>query len=134
MNDIISEIVKWLTEKHSTGIRSLYGFQSVLVIVVGIGAMISTKALVEKRNMLKKRMVSDLSSAPLIATLRVEETGGAVRYVATLSSTSKGFAVTVVRETGVDPVKSFSPLMRSLDEVDAWLRNRTPFILADFRN
>ena len=109
MNDIISEIVKWLTEKHSTGIRSLYGFQSVLVIVVGIGAMISTKALVEKRNMLKKRMVSDLSSAHLIATLRVEETGGAVRYVATLSSTSKGFAVTVVRETGVDPVKSFSP-------------------------
>jgi hypothetical protein len=134
MSDIISEIVKWLTEKHSTGVRSIYGFESVLVIAVSIGAMVSAKSLVAKRNALKKRMTRDLSATPLIATLRSEEAGEAVRYVATLSSTSEGLTVMVVREVGVGRVKSSSPPMRSLDEVDAWLRSSTPFILADFRN
>ena len=134
MNDIIPEIVKWLTEKHSTGVRSTYGFESVLVIAVGIGAMVSARSLVAKRNALKKRMIRDLPATPLIATSRAEEAGEAVRYVATLSSTNEGLTVVLVREAGVDRVRSSSPLMQSLDDVDAWLRSRTPFILADFRN
>ncbi|MGY2339017.1 hypothetical protein ACW9HW_07190 [Pseudomonas sp. SDO5532_S415] len=134
MSDITSEIVKWLTEKHSTGVRSIYGFESVLVIAVGIGAMVSAKSLVAKRNALKKRMTRDFSETHLIATLRAEEAGETVRYVATLGSTSEGLTVMIVREAGPDRVKSSSPSMRSLDEVDAWLRSSTPFILADFRN
>jgi hypothetical protein len=132
MEDIISEIVKWLSEKHSTGLRTIYGFQSVIVIAVAIGAMVSAKLLAAKRNTLKKRMLRDLSANPLIATSRTEEFGEAVRYVGTLRSNSEGLTVTVAREAGADRAESTSPSMRSLDEVETWLRSHTPFILADF--
>lgn len=129
MDEIIYQVVKWLGIQHHTVRGTTYNFMAFFYLAMAIGSVVVAKELAAKRKALKARTTQALTSAPLTATSFTEEHGQSVKCTGTLRQDADGFTASVTRNS----VESHSGLLRSLDEVDTWLRAHTPFILSDFR-
>ncbi len=129
MDEIIYEVVKWLGIQHHTVRGTTYNFMAFVYLALAIGSVVVAKELAAKRKALKARTTQALTAAPLTATSFAEEGGQPVKSTGTLRQDADGYSVSVTRNS----VESHSEPLRSLDEVDTWLRTHTPFILSDFR-
>lgn len=130
---MISQIAEWLGEKHSSHGRWSYGYMAVLNAAVGVGTWVVARELMAKRKVLKDRVTTTLASGSLTATSFAEEGGQQVRFTGVLLEEEGIYTVTLTRQDVQGSVVSSSDGLHSLEEVEAYLRGHTPFILSDFR-
>ncbi|MDI2143286.1 MULTISPECIES: hypothetical protein [unclassified Pseudomonas] len=130
---MISQIAQWLGEKHSSHGRWSYGYMAVLNAAVAVGTWVAAKELIAKRKVLKARVTTTLASGSLTATSFAEEGGQQIRFTGVLLEEEGTYTVTLTRQDVQGSVVSSSDGLHSLEEVEAYLRGNTPFILSDFR-
>ncbi|MBK5438005.1 MULTISPECIES: hypothetical protein [unclassified Pseudomonas] len=129
MDEIIYQVVNWLSIEHHTRRGTTNNYLALLYLAVTIGGVVVARELAAKRKALKARATEALTTAPLTATSFTEENGLPVKCTGTLRQDADGYTVSITRNS----VESHSERLASLDEVDTWLRAHTPFILSDFR-
>ena len=98
-----------------------------------VGSWVVAKELLAKRKALKADVSEALQNETVRAMSFAQEDGRPVKRTATLVRQEETFFVTVIRHDDEERVESSSEALHSLDDVDVYLRDHTPFILADFR-
>ncbi|NWC92701.1 MULTISPECIES: hypothetical protein [unclassified Pseudomonas] len=129
MDEIIYQVVNWLSIEHHTRRGTHNNYMVLLYVAVTIGGVVVARELAAKRRALQARTTQALTLAPLTATAFTEDDGQTLKCTGTLHQDADGYTVSITRNSA----ESQSGLLRSLDEVDTWLRAHTPFILSDFR-
>lgn len=129
MFEILDYIVDWLGTEHGSGRRRPYGWQLVVMAAVGIAGMLKANEIRSNQISLKKGMHKKLSEGPLVATIFKDEAGQAIQTSVKVEKTIIGYLVVVERSAGpcIQPME-----LGSLEEVEAFLEEKTNFRLADF--
>jgi len=130
---VVSQVADWLVEKHATRRGATYNYMLLVSAAATLGSWLVSRELIAKRKALKTKVVETLQTQPLRAVSFAQEAGRPVKRTATLVREEEIFFVTVVRQDDEGSAESSSEALHSLDDVDVYLRSRTPFVLADFR-
>lgn len=130
MEELIYQAVHWLSETYPGRMgRPTHRFEIVAISVFIIAAMISATLHRAKRKAFKQRTAQALEFNVLVATSLTDDNGQVVNELATLRQGVSGFVIAVSR----DGVEVCQVSLRSLDEVEKYLRAHTSFVLSDFR-
>ncbi|WJK07793.1 hypothetical protein [Pseudomonas fluorescens] len=103
-----------------------HGGHDVFLWFVGKDVLARRKAFLASK-------VQALVSKPLSAISFAEEDGQKVRFTGVLLEKEGAYTVTVTRDDDKETTVSSRDGLLSLEEVEAYLRVHTPFILSDFR-
>ncbi|UZE07268.1 hypothetical protein [Pseudomonas corrugata] len=134
MEDIITAIGSWLTETHETRRRVTINLETLFWIATVIVGALTAKEYAAKRKAMMLQVEQVLPEKDLVATSFGEEDGQPVKCVAVLRWLENGYTVSVTREVGAEFTEVCSEVMPSLEGVELYLRNRTSFVLSDFRH
>ncbi|WP_095124532.1 hypothetical protein [Pseudomonas sp. Irchel s3a12] len=129
----VSQVADWLVERHASRRGSTYNYMYFVSAAAAVGSWVVAKELLAKRKALKANVSETLQNETLRAMSFAQEDGRPVKRTATLVRQEDTFFVTVIRHDDEERVESSSEALHSLDDVDVYLRDHTPFILADFR-
>lgn len=130
----ISQVADWLVERHASRRGSTYNYMYFVSAAAAVGSWVVVKEQFAKRKALKANVTEALQNETLRAISFAEEAGRPVKRTATLVRQEETFFVTVIRHGDEERVESSSEALHSLDDVDVYLRDHTPFIIADFRS
>ncbi|WP_277758345.1 hypothetical protein [Pseudomonas sp. A34-9] len=131
----ISQVADWLVERHASRRGSTYNYMYFVsaAAAAAVGSWVVAKELLAKGKALKANVSEALQNETLRAMSFAQEDGRPVKRTATLVRQEETYFVTVIRHDDEEHVESSSEALHSLDDVDVYLRDHTPFILADFR-
>jgi hypothetical protein len=133
MDDIITAIGSWLTETHEAKRRVMTNLETLFWIATAIVGAVAAKEYAAKRKAIMLQVEQALPEKDLVATSFSEEDGRPIKRVGVLRRLENGYTVSVTREAGEEFTKVCSEVMPSLEGVELYLRNRTSFVLSDFR-
>ncbi|MFW6752151.1 hypothetical protein ACKUG4_15895 [Pseudomonas glycinae] len=133
VEQIIYKTVAWLTIEHPGRRSPIYNIQLVFFAAMMIFLWFAGKDVLARREAFLARKAQVLASKPLSAISFAEEDGQKVRLTGVLQETEGAYTVTVTRDDDKEATVSSRVGLLSLEEVEAYLRAHTPFVLADFR-
>lgn len=131
MEIFISGIVEWLGERH--GPRERYGWYFTLSVAVALGSVVVGAELAAKKKKLLGQQKRSLGFKPLKASLITNDLGFEVAYDAVIKRREDKFLLEVFRMLGDSSELILSEEVSSLDLMDQVLRDKTKFIMADFK-
>ncbi|MBE7374754.1 hypothetical protein [Pseudomonas lopnurensis] len=129
MFEILHPILDWLSTKQGSSPRSGYGWQVIVMIAVGIAGMLKASEVRSKKISLKEKVCQQISRCPLAATICTDEVGRPFEIHARLEKTSNGYMITINNSASETKQQEFE----SIEEIEAFLEEKTIFKLADFK-
>jgi len=133
VDDIITYLGHWLGEVYvSRGHRTTLALQLVAVGVMITGA-ITARDYAGRRKQLKEYQTTKLAIDSLSMTLVSDDRGTPTQYSATVTKEDHDYRLSIVKTSGTTQKTTTNEYFRSLDEVENYLRENTPFLLSDFK-
>jgi hypothetical protein len=132
VDQIIYKAVAWLSQGHEGRRGPIHNIEIVLMVAACIFAWVVSKNALAQRKAFKASTEQILKVATLKATSFTEKSGQRVKISGELLEENDAYIVKVSHDDEEGKTES-SDLLPSLEDVEAYLRAHTPFILADFR-
>jgi hypothetical protein len=133
VDQIIYKAVAWLSQGHEGRRGPIHNIEILLMGLGCIFAMFVSKSALAKRKAFTASTAQTLKVATLKATSFTEKSGRQVKISGVLLEESGAYIVKVTHEDEEGEIESSSDSLSTLEDVEAYLRAHTPFILADFR-
>ncbi|QAX85641.1 hypothetical protein C2E19_18115 [Pseudomonas sp. DTU12.3] len=132
VDQIIYNAVAWLSLEHEGRRGPIHNIEIVLMGLGCIFAMFVSKSALAKRKAFTTSTAQVLKKAALTAMSFTEKNGRRVKISGVLLEENDAYIVKVTHDDEEGKTQS-SDLLPTLEDVEAYLRAHTPFILADFR-
>lgn len=132
VDQIIYKAVAWLSLEHEGRRGPIHNIEILLMGLGCIFAMFVSKSALAKRKAFTASTAQVLKTAVLTAMSFTEKNGQRVKVSGVLLEEGGAYIVKVSHDDEEGKTQS-SDLLPTLEDVEAYLRAHTPFILADFR-
>ncbi|SMQ22761.1 hypothetical protein SAMN04488483_0545 [Pseudomonas helmanticensis] len=132
VDQIIYKAVAWLSLEHEGRRGPIHNIEILLMGAGCIFAMFVSKSALAKRKAFTASTAQVLKTAVLTAMSFTEKNGQQVKVSGVLLEEGGAYIVKVSHDDEEGKTQS-SDLLPTLEDVEAYLRAHTPFILADFR-
>ncbi len=132
VDQIIYKAVAWLSLEHEGRRGPIHNIEILLMGAGCIFAMFVSKSALVKRKAFTASTAQVLKTAVLTAMSFTEKNGQRVKISGVLLEEGGAYIVKVSHDDEEGKTQS-SDLLPTLEDVEAYLRAHTPFILADFR-
>ncbi len=131
MEEFLFTINEWMSQTY--GRNDTYGWVYVLLFIASVFGGFQAKELVKKRSSLRQKQIQTARKRDLEAVLVTEEDGKEVKYLGVISRSANSLAVTIRKETEEESETVVNQTAETMEEVSDFLRQKTKFILADFK-
>jgi hypothetical protein len=131
MSITIQSIIDVLNQEY--GHRRTPGWMYLIGGIVSIASTIAAKGLLEKRRALKSAKTEALEIQVLTARVFSQQKEGEIEYKGSLRKEGGGYNVIIEAISDGSASVVSSVKKDSLDEIEEYLRRKTSFILADFK-
>ncbi|MDD1136406.1 hypothetical protein M5G22_02460 [Pseudomonas sp. TNT2022 ID233] len=132
-DQIIYKTIAWLSIEHQGRRRLTYNVQLVFGAAMVIFFWFAGKVVLARRKAFLVNKAQELALKSLTAISFTDGEGQKVKLTGVLLEKEGAYTVTVTRDDGKEATVSSRDGLVSLEEVEAYLRAHTPFILSDFR-